>query len=579
MMDEIAFAGDYAYVASEFYGLRVIHLNDPRRPVQVASYNQLIWPWNVAVKNGLAYVADIYNGLAITDVSDPRNPVLAASDGVYGEWNSISVDGKYAYLISESWLRTVDITDPNHPTAAGELFFSPGGGGDRGVDIAVSGTNAYVASFYGGLLVIDIREPTAPVVATQIPGVVNAVAVEREYLYTASESFHIWDISQPDSPVLLASYPISSSLYIEAISPAGRYVYLLSNTGSDNRVRGRLSIMDLADPSNPVLVSSLDLPTGYFVGMDADGDSISLINTSTGYSDGWKDTGGLFVVKVSQPAAPVIIGSYSFPSINNVTGVDAQDGKIYVATNEGLSILRLGYTISGMVQHANGQPYAGAVVSIGALGVEAITSADGRYTLNGLLSGAYTLSARGNAAPTKSTLQNVTLPPDVTHADMTLLPAAASVDLAPGAASSLVFTDTQGLSTSLDFPAGSVTEPTTITLEPILVDSSTWLASTGHAFYLEASQGGYIVPKFSFASPTMITIRYSDQDLRGSGKERGLRILRWYKDAWQDPRESCGSPDDYTQNLEDNTISAAFCQAGTYALFVPAYQAFFPVMP
>jgi hypothetical protein len=58
-----------------------------------------------------------------------------------------------------------------------------------------------------------------------------------------------------------------------------------------------------------------------------------------------------------------------------------------------------------------------------------------------------------------------------------------------------------------------------------------------------------------------------------------MRLLRWWKDDWQDPQESCGTQIGYAQDLEYKTISAVVCRSGTYALFVPAYTVFFPVVP
>ena len=102
---------------------------------------------------------------------------------------------------------------------------------------------------------------------------------------------------------------------------------------------------------------------------------------------------------------------------------------------------------------------------------------------------------------------------------------------------------------------------------------------TIHAFTLVASREGQVIPGFSFAEPASISLQYSDQDLRGSGDESGLRFLLWQDGAWQDPQEDCGATDRYPQDMGNNRISAAICRSGRYALFAPAYTVLFPVVP
>jgi hypothetical protein len=68
-----------------------------------------------------------------------------------------------------------------------------------------------------------------------------------------------------------------------------------------------------------------------------------------------------------------------------------------------------------------------------------------------------------------------------------------------------------------------------------------------------------------------LTLHYSDLDIAAAATKR-LHLLRWQDGAWQDPSPGCGSTSDYTHNLDANLLTAPICQAGEYALFVPAYR-------
>ncbi|MFW9993337.1 MAG: hypothetical protein ACFFD4_14935 [Candidatus Odinarchaeota archaeon] len=93
--------GDYAYVAARGTGgLRVINVSDPVHPAQVGfvdpspSAGDAV---DVYVAGNYAYLADDYYGLHVIDISDPTNPVLF---GTYplSRARAVVVEGDYAYV-------------------------------------------------------------------------------------------------------------------------------------------------------------------------------------------------------------------------------------------------------------------------------------------------------------------------------------------------------------------------------------------------------------------------------------------------------------------------------------------------
>jgi hypothetical protein len=75
-----------------------------------------------------------------------------------------------------------------------------------------------------------------------------------------------------------------------------------------------------------------------------------------------------------------------------------------------------------------------------------------------------------------------------------------------------------------------------------------------------------------------LTIHYGEDDLSGSREESQLALWLWQDNFWQDPKLTCGSPADYTQDTERNILTLPICQPGSYALFTPSYPTFFPTI-
>lgn len=74
----------------------------------------------------------------------------------------------------------IDVSDPAYPKAVGG---NPG----YAEDVAIAGHFAYTVGLYGGLRIIDVRDPTSPseVGTYTTPGSVEGVAAAGDYTYMA----------------------------------------------------------------------------------------------------------------------------------------------------------------------------------------------------------------------------------------------------------------------------------------------------------------------------------------------------------------------------------------------------------
>lgn len=133
----------------------------------------------------------------------------------------------------------------------------------------------------------------------------------------------------------------------------------------------------------------------------------------------------------------------------------------------------------------------------------------------------------------------------------------------------IVYTDSQGMATTLSIPAGGVS--TTTVIEFVAYQGPTFPISPGllfggHAFNLEAYQGGAHLPGFTFAEPATVTIHYSDDQIAGLD-EASLRLYYWTGSGWADAANTCGPPpSNYVRDLAHNILSVQICHLSEWGM-------------
>jgi len=147
----VAVAGDYAYVADDSAGLRVISVADPAHPSEVGYCDTPDAAWGVAVAGNYAYVADGYSGLRVISVADPAHPSEVGYFDTPDHALFVAVAGNCAYVADASGgLRVISVADAAHPSEVG-YYITPG----HPLGVAVAGNYAYVADGDSGLRVIE----------------------------------------------------------------------------------------------------------------------------------------------------------------------------------------------------------------------------------------------------------------------------------------------------------------------------------------------------------------------------------------------------------------------------------------
>jgi hypothetical protein len=340
MAEEVVVSGDFAFVANASSGLQVVDVSDPSSPVLHASlptsgyakgltlHNQAVLlgnlydaslqvidvsdpsspveladfkyrfpnePWDVVVQGDRAYILDYFQGIVVTDISDLSRPRARGGYITPQFLAGLDVDGDRAYTLGQEnyGLAVVDLSDPGNPELVGR---SNAGGGLRFPKfIEAEGEYGFVA--YGALSVIDLQEVglrnfTTPGFSsrTRLEGAPSSVRIRGNYAYATSDhgGFSVVDLSDMEAPTVVGALEMTGFSYGVALEGDHAFV------GNRNTLR----VIDVTDPTEPLLVTTLETP-----------ENVNDVKVRDGYAYLANGTSGFLVVDVRDPGAPALIGS------------------------------------------------------------------------------------------------------------------------------------------------------------------------------------------------------------------------------------------------------------------------------
>ncbi len=316
----VAVSDSLAYVA-DWDGLQIIDVSDPQNPVQIGSYDQPDQYYVVkflAVAGNTAYLADYYHGLQIMDVSNPQNPVLLRLISC-GYVHSVQIVDSLAYVAGGSGLLIYNIANPQSVSLVG-FYNAP----ETVEYVTVAGNIAYLSEYYYGLEVLDITNPQNPILLSSYPCHPYSVTVNGGIAYVPDNTMGllVLDVSNPQSLSRLGSY--STPNWASHVAVSGDYAYVA------NRLFG-LQVIDVSNPQNPTLLGTYDPPDYTCVV------SVTVVGGVSYLANNWS---GFKIVDVTNPQNPFQIGSYSTPGDPGLVNYLAiQNSIAYVAHDYGLFII------------------------------------------------------------------------------------------------------------------------------------------------------------------------------------------------------------------------------------------------
>lgn len=197
----------------------------------------------------------------------------------------IALQGEYAYMTYMLGLLVFNISDPARPVQIANTNLS-----GLCLGIALATNYAFIANFDYGLLVMDIQQPSEPkIVAHLHVGAATDLALSGHYAYVATyEGLAVVDLADPSRPVLLTNQP-SGGTYTTGVAVQGNFAFVAAFDAG-------LQVFDLIDPAKPGSVGYAPMP----------GIARS-VAVSGGYAYLTGGTNLLQVVSITNPVRPEVI--------------------------------------------------------------------------------------------------------------------------------------------------------------------------------------------------------------------------------------------------------------------------------
>lgn len=327
----VTVAGDMAYVADDAGGLQVIDVVDRAAPRIVAALAQPGLTHAIAHEGTWLYVASRDFNVRAYDIVDPAAPRLVGSAPLGGWPRELAVRAGTLFALSSYYVEAFQLAADGRPTRLGRVYL--GGAmhmdwaGDRlvvtdtarrlwqidttrlqpaavvgQVDIVsnrgyvnsacLAGNRVFIGRSINTVTVVDIANPVAPRLLTQMPvtGYCFKVAVEGQYAFVAAGSggFAVCDISDIMHPQVIATIPTPDWTYDVVLTPGYAHV-AVSDTG--------YWIIDISDPEHPFVASRVNVY-----------DRNYQVVVSGGYAYLACRYAGLQVVDVRDPLHPRTVG-------------------------------------------------------------------------------------------------------------------------------------------------------------------------------------------------------------------------------------------------------------------------------
>jgi hypothetical protein len=278
--------------------IAVIVLAAPLPAQQIEYVGSTLWSGinDVKVRGDYAYCV-FYNGLAVFDVSEDSIISMASKLYLGGGSKGIDIDNNFAYICDgTSGLQVVNITNPYNPIVVGNCIAS-----GNFLRIQVSNHIAYIADAIDGIIIFDVSEPGNPYILGSFNYDHYSISElyidnNRGYLILHSRNspqylLKIIDISEPNAITELGEYePLYS--HLEDIVVDGDYAYLATSYEG-------LLILNVANPAHITAVGTYNTQSGTSISLSG---NYAYITSST--------NDGLYVVDISQPRSPSLLGTY-----------------------------------------------------------------------------------------------------------------------------------------------------------------------------------------------------------------------------------------------------------------------------
>ncbi len=314
--------GDYLFINEVTKGIHVVDNSNPASP---RFLNFINIPGNIdlAVNSNILY-ADSYVDLLAFDISNPTNISLAKRvenvfDSQYINKAKGLIQGYKDTVITEviskeiiDHRRTDLITFDGFGSAAAAFASQSYGTGGSMARFTLMNSSLYTVTT-NSLKLFNVSSPKDPVFVNTINlggGIETIFPYQNKLFIGSTTGMHIYNAVDPSKPVKLATYQHFTSC--DPVIVQGKYAYVTLRSGTSCRLGSNvLDVLDIEDPTKPVLVSSFPMLNPH--GLAISGNNLFICE-------------GKYGLKALNSSDPKTIGQKQLSFLQNLSAADVIAG-------------------------------------------------------------------------------------------------------------------------------------------------------------------------------------------------------------------------------------------------------------
>jgi len=311
-------SGNYAYLGHQA-GLFILDVSNPTSPRRITGLGfdvQSIW-----VSDTLLYFGTYDSTFRVYNVKNPTSPIPVGSlAGIAPTclYQSQTCDT----VIYSPGFNVISLANPATPRLVGSVSLP---GWEYGVSVVPALNCALVANYYEGLVAVDIRNPSVPVMDTQqyAADLASDICIQGNLAFVADRlaGMRVLDIGDPTSPVTLGGI---DSVFAGVLCPS---VAVRDSFAFMGMYRPWFRSIDVSNPARPTMAGACNVPTEPQDMVVRD----SFVYAAINYE--------FDIVNVARPRAPVVVGTCGLPDMT--FGLYIWDTLAYIANSYSLNILNI----------------------------------------------------------------------------------------------------------------------------------------------------------------------------------------------------------------------------------------------
>ncbi len=247
-------------------------------------------------KDQIVFTANFSGLIELINVSNPSQPELMSSlqipDNIGGVVGKIAVYDSIAFVLGQNAIHLIKISNPTFPEYFGSYDYG------WATDIIISGNLAYVAA-YNQFVILDISEIQSPQLIGIVGGQLDGICQKDTLIFGVQSGgfngFHVINVADPENPEVISTlnFVFGSNADIDISGPT---VFLAYS-------RNFWSV-DISDPFFPVILDTLKIE---------DHASKVFINEEKAYLT--SSYSGFRVINISDPYHLNATGYYDTPGL------------------------------------------------------------------------------------------------------------------------------------------------------------------------------------------------------------------------------------------------------------------------